>query len=159
MLPFKKILVPTDFSESSNKALRCACEFAKQFDAELVVAHVYSPIVSIFPDGYFALPYGIQQDVNVYLEAAIHKTKQEAELLLGREVRVELLPGRDFDEIARYAQSEGCDLIVIGSHGRGMVSRFFMGSVTERVLRQAPCHVFVVHSPPAPKPDEAPATE
>ena len=155
MLPFKKILVPTDFSESSNQALHAACELAKKFDAELVAAHVYSPIITVFPDGYFALPYSIQKDLNVYLEAALHKTKLEAEHLLGRAVSVELLPGRDYDEIARYAKSEGFDLIVIGSHGRGAVSRFFMGSVTERVLRQAPCNVFVVHAPPVVKPSEA----
>jgi nucleotide-binding universal stress UspA family protein len=154
MLPFKKILAPTDFSASSNQALRCACELAKKFDAELILAHVYSPIVSIFPDGYFALPYGIQKDLNIYLEAAINKARLEAEHLMDRKVKVELLPGRDFDEIARYAKSEDCDLIVIGSHGRGAVSRFFLGSVTERVLRQASCHVFVVHSPPEAKPAE-----
>lgn len=147
MLSFKKILVPTDFSESSQRALNAACELAQRFDAELCLIHVYPPLMSAYPEGHLAINDNAHAELVKYLERSLEGVQKEAEARLGRKVSREILAGRDFEEIVRFARDEGTDLIVIGSHGKGALSRFFLGSVTERVLRKAPCNVFVVRAP------------
>ncbi|MBK8269112.1 MAG: universal stress protein [Planctomycetes bacterium] len=62
----------------------------------------------------------------------------------GRKVKSEILVGQPFSEICRYAAGQACDLIVIGSHARGIVHRIFMGSVSKAVLEHASCPVLMV---------------
>lgn len=147
MLPFKKILVPTDFSESSHRALVAACELARRFDASICMVHVYPPVLSTYPEGHLAINDTTHAELGKYLEKSLEATREEGERLLGRKVSAELAVGRDFEEIVRYATDGEFDLVVMGSHGKGVLSRFFLGSVTERVLRKSPCNVFVVRSP------------
>jgi nucleotide-binding universal stress UspA family protein len=151
MLPFKKIIVPTDFSADSLFALRAACELAKTFDAQLIVLHVYPPFATIYPEGYLAVTDTANAELVSYLEKSLILQQQEAEKLIGRPVRRELVSGKDFDEIVHFSQEEQADLIVIGSHGRGALSRLFLGSVTEKVLRKSRCHVLVVRDEEPPK--------
>jgi universal stress protein A len=144
MLPFKKIIVPTDFSATSLFALRAACELAKTFDAQLLVLHVYPPFAALYPEGYLAFTDTANTELVSYLEQSLILQQQEAEKLLGRHVQRELLSGKDFDEIVRFSEAQQADLIVIGSHGKGAISRLFLGSVTEKVLRKSRGHVLVV---------------
>jgi nucleotide-binding universal stress UspA family protein len=144
MLPIQKMIVPTDFSENSHRAMLAACELAKKFESELILVHVYTPVVAALPDGYLMMREGAQTELNRYIETTLTNAQKEAEAILGRPVRREMLLGRDFEEIAHFAEAEKADLIVIGSQGRGAFSRFFLGSVTERVLRKTNCNVLVI---------------
>lgn len=124
-----------------------ACELARHFEAELCLLHVYSPMMGAYPEGHLPINESAHAEMTRYLDRSLEVVQQEAEKLCGRRVRRELVPGRDFEEIARFARQEGTDLIVVGTHGKGAFSRFFLGSVTERVLRKAPCRVLVVRPP------------
>jgi nucleotide-binding universal stress UspA family protein len=136
----KTILVPVDFSECSRKAYHYAISFAKQFNAEIILLH----IVEIVPPGITAYdPVRLEADAR---EAA---TKEMAEWR--RETQAEeftkavLRSGASVaQDIIRAAEDANVDLIVIGNHGHAGLSRFLLGSTAERVVRHAPCPVFVV---------------
>lgn len=147
MFTVHKILHPTDFSEQANAAFAVACSLAKQHDAEVLVLHV--------------MPVPIAWGEYVPREAAVDYEKHVKEDLLlpirspipGVKVEHQLEEGTPEDMIALIAEDYGCDLIVMGTHGRKGLGRLLMGSVAERVLRTAPCPVLAVRMPPR---EEAP---
>src|SRR5688572_4487155 len=143
MKPFNNILVPTDFSEHSEEALRVAADLAQHYGASISLVHVYEPVQYVMPEGYFFSPEQILR-----LEAALRAQLAKAERALADasapRVESHLLDGLAFSEIARFAKEHGSDLIVMGTHGRTGVKHVLMGSVAERVIRTAPCPVLVV---------------
>jgi nucleotide-binding universal stress UspA family protein len=152
MLPFKRILCPTDFSEPALTALKRAEELARHFGAELVVAHVIPPIPG--PHAYADPPVASSFDVPLYQqELAIYAEKMLKELVshqISSEVRTrdQVTTGEVAPEINRIAQKEQVDLIVIATHGLTGWRHWVFGSVAEKVLRQAPCPVLTVVAPP-----------
>jgi universal stress protein A len=154
MLPFKKILCPTDFSEPSFEALKAAQELALHFSAELILVHVVAPVprasVTEAPE-----VHGNPHDLNVPLhmekleEEAQKRLKKLAGERLSKDVRVEqiVVHGRAADEIVRVAEEEKVDLIVLATHGESGWSQFFFGSVTERVVRRAGHAILVIRAP------------
>jgi len=154
MLPFKKILCPTDFSEPALTALKHAGELARHFSAELIVVHVIPPVPGphAFPDPQMVTTF----DVPLYQqELAISAEKVLKELVshqVSPEVRTRDLvtTGEAAPEILRIAHQEHVDLIVIASHGQTGWRRLVFGSVAEKVVRQATCPVLTnVASPEA----------
>jgi nucleotide-binding universal stress UspA family protein len=147
MLPFKKILCPTDFSEASYEAIKAAGELAFHFGSELCVLHIVSP-VPLVPMG--AEPSGF--NVSLYereLEASSKRTLEEITHQLewkDLKVRLIVLRGNAADEIVRTADEENVDLIVIATRGRTGLDRLIFGSVAEKVIRLAKCPVFTVTS-------------
>ncbi len=145
MLPFQKILCPTDFSDSSYEGVKTAGEMAYYFGSELIVLHVVSPIPVIPNRG--DLP-GF--DVTLYeqeLEASSKRTLQEIiNHLEWRELKARLivLRGKAGDEILRIAEEEEVDLIVIPIRDQTGLNRIFFGSVAEKVIRLARCPVLTV---------------
>jgi nucleotide-binding universal stress UspA family protein len=157
MLTIKKILVPTDLSAVSVPAIGYAGSLAKDHDAEVILLHVV-PLEAMkkhFTGGYadsLALPPGA--GVNIQREADIdsfyEQKKQRliafvqqrigSDLRKSVKIRPIVKPGKVVEEIIATAREERCDLIVINSEGRRL-SRLFGGSVTERLVRQAPCPV------------------
>lgn len=141
MLSITKILHPTDYSEASGPAFRVACSLARDFDAQLVICHVSPPPLSAVESGVLVeIPTGEAEEMRAKLEAV----KPDNPRL---RVTHKLLRGDPAAEIVRYAGESGADLIVVGTHGRGGVSRLLMGSVAEHVLRKAPCPVVTVRGP------------
>jgi universal stress protein A len=146
MLPFKKILCPTDFSEASHRALAAANELALRFAAELIVVHVVPPI----PLGPGPPPSGF--NVPLYqqeLVASCMKLLQEIvaqRLAKELKVRTMVLQGAAAEFIVRLARQEGADLIVIASHGETGWRRFVFGSVAEKVVRDASCPVLTIQA-------------
>jgi nucleotide-binding universal stress UspA family protein len=142
LLNIKKILVPLDFSDCSKKALRYAVALARQFGAELVCLHVVE------------IPYGAGEAGMVVEMQTFRKNLQaESRRALAELVEAEapdvtamsrLRSGAPHHEIALAAQELEADLIVISTHGRTGLGRFFLGGTTERVVRHAPCPVLVV---------------
>jgi nucleotide-binding universal stress UspA family protein len=149
MLPFKKILCPTDFSEPAFTALKRAEELSRHFAAELIVAHVIPPVPGphLFPDPQASFNF----DVPLYQqELAIHAEKMLQDLVAHHKVRTRDLvtTGEAAPEILRIARQEHVDLIVIASHGLTGWRRLVYGSVAEKVVRQATCPVLTIAAPP-----------
>ncbi len=143
----RTILVGTDFSDISDEALRAASLYARTFGSKVVVAHVFDPTPNV-PPVVWSRPDLLERNIRVEIEEAIRDTLngKTAELLQGV-AEVELMvvqhpsPGRALVELA---EDENIDFVILGSHGRSGLTRAFLGSVAERVVRHAPCPVLVV---------------
>ena len=152
MVPVKRILVPTDFSETSDAALKYGIGLAQAFSAQLYLLHVPKTGVNFEAD--FPM---------VQFETA---PQERLETLVGEQEARQLRPeyalriGAPSDEIVRYAGYREIDLIVMGTHGRSGMPHMLMGSVAEKVLRTAPCPVLTVRPPrgAAAKPEADAAT-
>ena len=154
MPDFKTILMPTDFSPASDLALEYAAFLARHTGGVIHLIHVVAfPIdITSWPASYW-----------VELGAVRDRLRRDAERELaaratsidGIEVTTELIEGSPARTIVDAAAARGCHLIVMGTHGRGGFSRFFLGSVAERVLRTARCPVLTVS--PAIRLEQAPS--
>ena len=145
MIRARRILHPSDFSKASGPAFLRALELAKANKAELFLLHVRVPQTPFVGDGYVS-PQTYQS-----LEASARRwvQKQLGSLLAKAKkakvrVRAFQMEGVPYDQIARAAKSKRADLIVMGTHGRTGLSRFFMGSVAERVIPLAHCPVLMI---------------
>lgn len=146
MLPLKRILAPTDFSEHSNHALRSAAEMARQFEAKLLLLHVVSNEALESISKAHVPPHPVDR-VYEDLSQEIHEqylTYVPPEIRKAIETEILVLPGVPFLEIIRVARLKGVDLIVMATHGRTGLSHALMGSVTEKVVRKAPCPVLSI---------------
>jgi nucleotide-binding universal stress UspA family protein len=150
MIAIKTILLPTDGSEYSLKAMAYALTIANQFRARVVALNV---IDQRWEDRTRQTFGEIQQAV---LKKAIERSEDEARGVVGAvadagtEVGVAVDPriaeGTPVEQIVRLAKEVSADLIIMGTHGRTGISRVFLGSVAERVVRRAPCPVLTVRS-------------
>ena len=151
MIQFSKILVPTDFSVHSDNALRFGCALAERFGAELHVLHVFEdPIERAKEDGFTSV---INDELQRAQETFKDGTNKKLEKLPGLEwqkkintVR-EMRAGYPYVEIIQYAKQSFIDLIVMGTHGRTGIPHLLLGSVAEKVVRNAPCSVLTVRDP------------
>jgi nucleotide-binding universal stress UspA family protein len=148
MLPIRKILHPTDFSGCSDHAFRLACTLARHSNAPLIVLHVSTPFRAF--DLAAALPPGYSEGLRAQLD---HVDARDPQVRIERR----LAEGDPATEIVRLAREAGCNLIVLGTHGRTGLSRVLMGSVAEQVVRKAPCPVITVKIPLAPVSADPPA--
>jgi nucleotide-binding universal stress UspA family protein len=140
---WKRICCAVDFSEHSWSALRRAIELARLLEAELTVLHVAA---HPFPGGEALFPTPAPA-----VEAEEERSREQleawrclAEQALGRMVRARLLVGSAPREIARFS-ARGTDLLVVGTRGPSGLGRLLLGSVAERVVRDASCPVMVIH--------------
>ena len=143
MIALKRILVPTDFSETSEAALSYGVALAHAFKAQLYLLHVAEHRGEGEPEHPIGLvdeatPTPAQEQL-----VALLTERQIQELRPERALRI----GKPYSEIVRYAQEHEIDLIVMGTHGREGVARVLIGSVAEKVVRRAPCPVLTVHHP------------
>lgn len=142
--PYQRVMVPTDFSADSLRALREALGVATRCKAELLIVHV---LESAAHPTHSALKSTVHGQVDARLREEIDR---ELATLSARAVAADIHPrtivaeGIPADAIVRLAQEEGVDLIVISTHGRSGLSRLLLGSTAEKVVRQAPCSVLVV---------------
>lgn len=137
MSAFHKVLFPTDFSKNADQAFPFACALARDQKAGLVVLHVYPPPLDRSEAVARAQPPRYEEDLWQLLKGF------EAPGVPGGVIH-RLEEGDTVEEILRVAQTENCDLIVIGTHGRSGLSRLLMGSVAEQVLRKATCPLLTV---------------
>lgn len=141
MLAIRTVLFPTDFSERAAPAFDLACSLARDYGAELVVAHVSAPPVQGVSDGMAVeLPTGWGDEVRMRLAAV---RADDPRVRIARRFEV----GDPGTEIVRLAGEVKADLIVMGSHGRTGLKRLLAGSVAEEVMRKAPCPVLTVRMP------------
>jgi nucleotide-binding universal stress UspA family protein len=152
MLPCKKIICPTDFSDASKEALKAAVELAAQFSAELLLVHVLPPVMNYIPADWtetprFDLPSYERQQAEDALAKLDELSQQQIPEAVNRRILVR--QGSAAHEILEAAAEENADLIVIASHGMTGWRRYLYGSVTQRVIHHTPCSVLVVKSIPA----------
>jgi nucleotide-binding universal stress UspA family protein len=138
--------VPTDFSDTSDAALEAARDFAAAHGASLHLLHVFEDIyaaTAFAPEVYGVVPLEVRQSA---LEAA--RKALAARILPDDEARfrvtTEIVTGNPGRSIVEQAVVLGADLIVMGTHGRSGVVHLLLGSVTEKVIRTAPCPVLTV---------------
>jgi nucleotide-binding universal stress UspA family protein len=146
MLPFKRILCPTDFSEPACGAIRAAAELADQFNAELILIHVVGAIPALdTPAGITGFDIAAyQRELTESAEWALQE-RIEKRVPPGINARKIVTHGEAAHEIVRVAKEEDVDLIVLATHGAtGWRHRIF-GSVTEKVVRIAECPVLTVY--------------
>ena len=146
MITLERILVPTDFSECSDAALRYGRALANAFGATLHVMHVVQdPYTQPWAAEAFPAPLGDlldqwQEQARTRIMNGIPKSEHD-------HVIVTSIIGTPFMEIVGYASQQRIDLIVIGTHGRGPIGHMLLGSVAEKVVRKAPCPVLTVRHP------------
>ena len=145
MLSIKKILFPTDFSESANNAMNWALMLAKNFEAHLDMLHavvlhaddVGEEVFARFPDIDKCIE-SLMKNADSRLEKTIEDSGQ---ISIKQHVRRGMAK---VEEIINFAEEMKTDLIVMGSHGRTGITKALIGSVTERVVRGASCPVLTV---------------
>ncbi len=152
---FKKILAPTDLSESSRLGLHYAFSIAEQSNAELIIVHVASKMAAwqavsddmgfINPDAYMWTVDRIVSeaalDLNHFLESHLE------EFCRHQKVRKKVLLGRVVERILDVARKENVDLIVMSPRVHGTFKRLILGSATDKVVFKAPCPVLSVCEP------------
>jgi universal stress protein A len=148
---FSRVLVPTDFSPTSEAALDYAITIAARFGASLHLLHVVDdPFVGgawgseVYIASVPAMRARLVDDAAAKLSRLLPRAQHE-----GVPARSEVRVGRPVETIKDAAAEEHCDLIVMGTHGRSGMAHLLLGSVAEKVVREAPCPVLTVRSGPA----------
>ena len=148
MIALKQVLVPTDFSETSDLALRYGKALAGAFGATLHVVHIIEEpygqpwAVEAYGFSLAALQEEWIKDAKTRLAASVSEDERKTLNAVATTVL-----GHPVMEILRYATDNAVDLIVMGTHGRGPLGHVVLGSVAERVVRKAPCPVLTVRTP------------
>lgn len=141
-LPWRRILVPIDFSSRSLRALEVAVPLARDNNARLFLLSVIEP--SAYAAGLEGVVL-VAQGATLAKEARVKLPKLAKERVPASvPVSRLVIHGKPFDVITDVAKQKRIDLIVLSTHGYTGLDRFMLGSTAERVVRHAPCPVFVV---------------
>lgn len=148
MIDLNRILVATDLSENSDRAIEMACELSRRFQAELHLFHVFQPSGGLHP-----MP-DVSDDVALQLktESPLARAEQYLNTMLkseeqeGLEVRRHVAIGDPVEITVRYAESSEIDLIVVGTHGFSGLTHLLLGSIAEEIVQKAPCPVLTVRN-------------
>lgn len=145
---YKQILIPTDGSAPSETAVKVGLELAKSLGAEATLLYVVEPVVARILIGPETIPYypDLSRDLEIAGKQALERAEGFAQYL-GVPVKTKLKQGSAAQVIVEEAA--GCDLVVMGTHGRTGLDRFLLGSVTQKVLQRSPKPVLVVRHPEA----------
>ena len=139
----KKILFCTDFSENSRPAWELAVDYAKAFEAQLIVLHVIDyPGYVDWAEKLREILDATQGPANERLQSMAKECSQRV-----KNVKTYCRTGMAAGEIVSLAQEESVDLIVVGTHGRSGVKHLVMGSVARRVLKTAHRPMLIVEGP------------
>jgi nucleotide-binding universal stress UspA family protein len=139
----RRILVPLDFSQASAGAAAFGAELAKRAGAAVDLLYVWRPPTPRAADGGSMLSY-TQDSERLERDSAVGMMKQMRTRLAAPPGRDLFVTGDPASAIVEAAEDHAADLVIMGTHGRRGVSRFFLGSVAAQVLRQAPCPVITV---------------
>ena len=143
----RRVVHPTDFSKASNAAFAKSLSEARERRGELVLVHVLSPAIPlagageayVTPSVYAQLNKASRQWAQKQLDRLVAKAKTARVRARGM-----LLEGVTHEQIVRAARRQRADVIIMGTHGRTGVARFFLGSVAARVAAIARCPVLTV---------------
>jgi len=133
-----KLLVPIDGSSASVNAVKKSIEIARKHDFSIKIVSVVDPSPLNFDDE-------LQGKLIEYRNRLLNSIVERLDFS-GIDIKTELLVGEPHIEILKAARDEKVDLIVIGNRGFSKIKRFFLGSVAQRVISEAPCPVLVIHT-------------
>ena len=145
MIILKKILCPIDHSDCSKEALKYAVSFALRNEAVLYLLHVID--IRTFDENLDTITKQIAD------ESSINNLKKKLLECVPEEIRSDMkieaivVQGIPFVEIIKTAKDNEVDMLVLGTHGRTGLAHMMLGSVSEKVVRKAPCPVLTVRSP------------
>lgn len=142
-MPFRKILVPLDFSSHSDAALALAIELAKEQGSELHLIHAYELPTAVTMAYGIAIPQSVWDGVQEAAAGRLEEGRLRAEAA-GVRAHTHLATSPAADAIVTAAETQGIDLIVMGTRGLTGLKHVLLGSVAERTIRGAPCPVLTV---------------
>jgi nucleotide-binding universal stress UspA family protein len=154
-LKIKKILYATDLSKNSSFAFLYATDMARKHDAKIVMLHAIEPIPA-YAEAYTGITDELkrkqQEETVEEIKTRLGNFCQKAEAEIGPPcvglVSKILVPrGHPPEEILNAADKEGCDVIVLGTHGKGFLAHAFLGSVSSAVLNRPQKPVFIIPLP------------
>jgi universal stress protein A len=140
----KKILIPLDFSDHTDEIVSYGVQLARRFQAEVHLLHVIPNLDYFTPyESFLAAEslVSVQKDIETEVTKDLQAVAQKIE---GVPVKQAIHSGVAFLEIIDYVRTEGIDLIVMGTHGRGGIEHILIGSVAEKVVRKSPCPVLTI---------------
>ncbi|HVN70953.1 MAG TPA: universal stress protein [Desulfomonilia bacterium] len=143
----KTILVPTDFSQSSDRALEKAVDMAEKYNSKIVLLHVIDENIQQCVVDYCLRNEEVEQLEEESVKRSRERLMQEANALKGSrhvEIDFDLKKGVPAEIILDEQLKTGTDLIIIGSHGKKNIMKHLIGSVTDKVVRAAKAPVMVV---------------
>jgi len=147
MVAFKELVVPTDFSEYSLRAIDYGVEIAEKFGSRVALVYVVEPLLQAVDLTWTTVDF---EELNkAHKETAEKQLEKLAEERFPKGIRCDtvILFGKPFVEILKYAREANADLIVMATHGRGAISHLLLGSTAEKVVRKATCPVLTVKHP------------
>ena len=148
-MPFKHIVVATDFGECSERALDLALEIASKFDSQLTLVHSWEAPAYSYGAGLYVT---VDMVTPIEQAAVAELDRATAELKLRMpNAKSMIRSGPAWEEVLAAATLVHADLIVLGTHGRRGLNRALLGSVAEKVVRMATVPVLAVHAAPSPK--------
>jgi universal stress protein A len=147
-LKLKKLLVPTDFSENSEKALMYAVRLAQRNNSSLILFHVFElpEFVRQLPQDYSESNEETRKQLDIAMRRSAERLETLSVAVKGSDIKIETSQrlGTPYEEIVNVAREWEVDLIVIATHGYSGLKHFLLGSTAERVVRLASCPVLVV---------------
>ncbi len=155
MATWKTICCALDFSEPSRLALQEAADLARTFDGELTLVHVYEAPAVVTKDMTVPAAHVLEQTIRE-IERKLDGWREVAARIAGSPVVARVVTGEVAHEVLRFLREGGFDLAVLGTHGRTGLQHLVLGSVAERVVRQAPCPVLIIRPRPDGHGPEAP---
>lgn len=147
MLNFNVIVVSTDLSDYSLRALPYAIGLAERFQSQLRIVCVLEPTLQVSDVAWVGVDTrttdeAMARDAKTALETILHE-----QVPRGLDATAEVLTGNPVESIVNYARDTNADLLVLCTHGRGGLSHMLMGSTAEALVRRAPCPVLTLRQP------------
>ena len=139
-----KILIATDFSPHSAAAMRTASELSGRLGVPLVIFNAVQIPTYPVPDGVVMRSPDVMAELVTRAQQALDDQRHAAIALGAHAVSTQWSEGPPATEIVKVAREQGADLVVVGSHGRGVIARAILGSTADKVIRSAHGPVMVV---------------
>jgi len=147
MLNFNVIVVTTDLSDYSMRALPYAISLAERFKAALKIVYVNEPALPIADIAWYAATAAVDDEERKREALATMEKIIKEQVPRGVHAEARVLTGSAADKIAEYARETNADLLVLCTHGRTGLSHVLMGSTAEAIVRRAPCPVLTLKQP------------
>jgi nucleotide-binding universal stress UspA family protein len=139
-----KILIATDFSPHSAAAIRTASELSGRLGVPLIIYNTIQIPTYPLPEGVVMRSPEVMSELLTRAQQALDDQRHAAVMLGAHAVETQWSEGAPAIEIVKVAREQGADLIVVGSHGRGVIARAILGSTADKVIRSAHGPVLVV---------------
>jgi len=149
-MEWKRILCPIDFSPTSRGAADAAVGLARRFGATVTLFHSYDMPAYPMPDGSFVPVPMPLQEITDAIERTLAEWKRTSQAAAPVPIDVASTVGPATSEILRFAKEGRYDLIVMGTHGRTGLRHMLLGSVAERIVREAACPVLTIRTAAVP---------